>query len=288
MPSPRLTIPVSAGGTNPNQHRLTLTQDPVSTLALTLDALPAMLSLARSGISALEYLAQACPATMSANIVTIPLTIYAWPSHRQDYSLSATNGSMTAIGEGESIEEEREFDLVVESTDAVDLPCLAAGITVTWQSPAILADGREIEPPAISGYDVDQGRLIPLAEDHGPVNRLILDRACFCVLRIRCRAIGYSHSVTLSVQRVAGFDASDIEETITASWLLEDGTTDATSIELDIPGCVEVLLNDCYDGSSVGAHLSSSSVTDTQYRTRVRFSTCTGKVIDVRQVEVTR
>lgn len=285
MSSPRLTIGLAAGATSPNDHRLVLEQAPVPTGALTLSELETMLSLARSGISARAHIANNCPATIDGINVVVPITLYAWPSHAQPYSLNQAISAWTTIADGVAIEQERDFDLVVENTATIDLPCLAKSCTVSWQIPAILANGREIEPPDIAGYDLNQSTLVSLDQPHGPINRLVLARACFGVLRVRCTAVGYQHAITLTIPK-ADTKISDIEETVTGSWNLIGGTTDATTLRLTLPSCVETLLAACYDDTTVGDHLGG--VKETKTRKQLRYSTCTGAVLGYREIEVKR
>lgn len=272
---------MSGGASNPNQHRLVLEQEAVASGELSLIELNAMVSLARSGISAKAYIANNCPATVTDGNVVVDLRIFAWPSHRQDYMLSAAT-SIVTIDAPVAIEQERDFDLIIDG-DSVDLPCLAASAIITWQSPAILANGKEIEVPEIYGYDVDQGRMVGLGDSHGAINRLRFSQACFGVLRIRCTAIGYSHALTLTIPK-GNNSISDVKEIITAAWSLADGTTDATTLEIELPPCVETLLESCDDGSSVGSHLGG--IKKAKYRKQLRYSTCTGKMIDYHEVEL--
>jgi len=284
MPSARLSIPVSGSDADLNPYRITLEQEPVPQGNLSLTDLTNMLALVRSGISARKYIASSCPATLSGGIVTVPLTLYAWPSHYQEYALSAALPEWTTIGEQIEFTQDREFDLVIENTDLVDLPCMAAGLSITWQSPAIRINGEIIDPPEIQGYDVDKGVMVALDTSHGLINRIRLATPCFGVLRVRCMAIGYRHAITMEIPKTDAESITDIEETITAAWMLADGSTEIATQKIALPPCVEDLLAACDDGSTVGDHVGS--VDDTKYRTRLRYSTCTGKVLDVREIEV--
>ena len=282
MSSPRLAITITGDAKSPNPHRLTLEQAPVASGNLSLADLQAMVALARSGISARSYIAQNCPATVVGGNVVVELLLYAWPSHRQDYILTAALSGVTAIGAAVATEQQRDFDLIIDGT-TVDLPCLAQDATITWQSPAIRANGRVISTPPLFGYDVDQGRMVALSDPHGAINRLRLATPCFGVLRVRCTAIGYSHRLTLTIPK-GDTKISDFTETITGSWLLADGSTDATTCELQLPTCVQTLLEACEDGTKMGDHIGRKE--ETEIRKQLRYSTCTGSVIDYREIEV--
>lgn len=282
MSSPRITFTLSGDSANPNPHRLTLEQAPVPSGALGLDDLQAMVALARSGISAKSYIAHGCPATVVEGNVVVDLQLYAWPSHRQAYTLTPAIPAITTIGEAVATTQERDFDLIVDG-DSIDLPCLAQAALITWQSPSILANGRIIDHPTLFGYDVDQAKMVALDGPYGPINRLRLERACFGVLRVRCTAIGYSHQLTLTIAKVAT-KISDIRETITGAWQLADGSTDATTMDVELPICVQTLLESCEDDTSVGDHVGVKK--DKKIRKQLRYSTCTGAVIDYREIEV--
>ena len=179
-----------------------------------------------------------------------------------------------------AVEQERDFDLVVEMTDTVDLPCLAANLMVSWQSPAITARGLVVDPPAMSGYDDAAGKMVPLAGPHGPLNRLRLDREIFGVLRIRCRALGYQHALTMRIAKTAVAKITDIEEVITAAWNLTDATTETTTQDITLPACVATLLEACPDGSTIG---DRGSVTDDEDELipQLRYNTCTGQPLGI-------
>jgi hypothetical protein len=282
MSSPRITFNISGDANQANPHRLTLEQEAVATGKLSLTDLEAMVSLARSGVSSKSYIASTCPATVAEGNVVVSLRLFAWPSHRQPYTITAAIPAITTIGEPVAIEQERDFDLIIDG-DSIDLPCSATDARITWQSPAILANGQVIDAPVISGYDVDQGRMVALSTAHGPINRLRLARACFGVLRVRCMAIGFSHTLTLTIPN-GDTAISDLRETITAAWALADGSTDATTTDIELPACVQTLLESCEDDTRVGDHVGSKKETKT--RKQLRYSTCTGAVIDYREIEV--
>lgn len=282
MSSPRITFNIAGDANRANLHRLTLEQETVASGKLSLTDLEAMVSLARSGISAKSYIASNCPATVTDGNVVVSLRLFAWPSHRQDYTLTAAIPAITTIGDAVAVEQERDFDVIVDG-DSIDLPCLAADARITWQSPAILANGQVIDAPVISGYDIDQSRMVDLATEHGAINRLRLARACFGVLRVRCTAIGYSHALTLTIPK-GDTAIIDLRETITAAWLLADGSTEATTLEIEIPTCVRTLLESCADDTTIGDHVGVKR--DKKTRKQLRYSTCTGSVIDYREIEV--
>lgn len=281
MSSPRISLQLSGNAGSSNEPRLRLEQAPVSTGDLSLVDLANMLAMVRAGISAKTYIAQSCSASIVGGVVVVPLTLYVWPSlPDQDYTLTAAIPDWTEIGPAVAVEQERDFDLVVEMTETVDLPCLAADFIVSWQSPAITERGLVIDPPSLSGYDVVAGKMLPLAEPHGPINRLRLDREVFGVLRIRCRALGYKHALTMRIPKTTTEKITDIEEVITAAWQLSDATTETTTQDITLPACVATLLESCPDGSRIG---DRGSVIDNEDELipQLRYNTCTGQPLGV-------
>jgi hypothetical protein len=281
MISPHITLNLSGSGGSSNPPRLLLEQAPVAAGDLSLVDLANMLAMVRAGISAKTYVADSCAASVVGGLVVAQLTLYVWPSlPDQAYTLTAAIPEWTEIATAVAVEQERDFDLVVEMTDTVDLPCLAADLVAAWQSPAITARGVVVDPPAVSGYDVAAGKMVPLAGPHGPINRLRLDREIFGVLRIRCRALGYKHALTMHIPKTAVVKITDIEEVITAAWTLTDATTETATQDITLPACVATLLEACPDGSTIG---DRGSVTDDEDELipQLRYNTCTGQPLGI-------
>lgn len=281
MSSPRITFQYgyfNKTGVNP---RLLLEQKPVPSGKLALTDLANMLALVRSGISATTYIVDNCPATVAQGVVIVPLIVYVWPSEpNQSYGLTAALPAWTTIDKGVTIEQPRDFDLVIEETNAVDLPCLAAGLEITWQTPAITPHGVVIDPPEITGYDTALKQWTPISTSSGPINRLRFEREIFGVLRVRCLARGYQHTVTMRIPKTGDQKLTDIEETLTAAWLLIDGDTETTTLDLTLPGCVAALLEACEDDPSKTPGLRSE-FDEEELIPELRYSTCDGLPIGV-------
>jgi len=281
MSSPRITFQYSGDVGNGNDPRLLLEQAPVSTKDLALDDLANMLALVRSGISAYTYITQSCAATLINGQVVVPLTLYVWPSLPDlEYELSAAIPAWTAIGPAVAVEQERDFDLVIELSDSVDLPCLAAGLEITWQTPAISGRGGVVDPPPlISGYDTALQAVGPIGSASGPINRLRLDRQVFGVLRVRCRALGYRHAITMTIPKTGDLKITNIRETVTAAWPLADGTIETETLDITLPACVETLLETCETGLYPGAR--SEIIDQEEMVPELHYSTCDGSLIGV-------
>jgi hypothetical protein len=258
------------------EHWLKLWQKPLSKEAQLagLSDLTAMWYYVISGLSAHLYRASSCPATISADgVVTVPLDFYVFPSALDlSYRLSAGLG---VIGPGVYDEAEKEFDLVFDQQQSRELGYLAAGIQYDFQTEAYNEMGRQIARPQVSYAD-------------GLVD---LSVACTCVLRIRCRAQGYRHRITMSLTKFepgegedgqinyTGYKIENLQNTIQAIWLSR-GELQSEDLPLAIPPCVEDYLALCEDGSLKGAfgHLDDP-------RWLLFYSTCTGNELGVVKVE---
>lgn len=282
MSSPRISFQYSGAAGSADDARLVMEQAAVPLpSSLSLVDLANMLSLARSGISAKTYIAQSCPASIVDGNVVVPLTLYVWPSRPgHAYTLSAAIPAWTEIGPAVAIEQARDFDQIVTLAEIIDLPCLAADLEVTWQSPAITARGAVIDPPEISGYDVTAGKMVPLSEPHGSVNRLRLDREVFGVLRVRCQALGYRHALTMTIPNPTAEKITDIQEVVTASWMLADRSTATATQDISLPSCVATLLESCPNSYGVVGDRGSVSSPD-ELVPQLRYNTCTGQPMGI-------
>lgn len=282
MSSPRISLQYSGDAASGLEPRLLLEQEPVPTGQLSLTDLANMVALVRSGVPASTYIVQSCPASIIAGKVVVPLTLFVWPSlPGMNYSLTAALPAWTEIGEAMAVEQERDFDLVIPQATLVDLPCLAAGLELTWQTPAITNQGVVIDPPPISGYDTARGQWGPITASSGPINRLRLEREVFGVLRVRCRALGYQHTLTLSIPKATDKKLAEIEETITAAWRLNDGSTETTICNLALPACVASLLESCPDDPRRTPGNRSEIEDPEELIPELRYSTCDGLPIGI-------
>lgn len=267
MSSPRITFSYS-GNAEGSGARLLLEQEPVSSSALSLVDLANMLALVRSGISARTYIADSCSASLVNGLVVVPLTIYVWPSEEgMEYDLTATLPEWTTIGPAVAVEQERDFDLVIPEAVAADLPCLASGIELTWQTPAITPKGVVVDSPTLS----------LVAGGGGAFNGIKVDQAVFGVLRVRCTAIGYQHAVTLRIPKTGASSISDIKSILTANW---DYGRGVTTLDLKLPACAESLLEACEEtGRTPG--IASEVTEEEEQIPELRYSTCTGQPIGI-------
>ncbi len=267
MTSPRLTLTYSgASPTGASEPSLNLEQAAVAKGNLTLADLHAMLALVRSGVSARTYRARDCAARVVAGSVLVDLAAYVWPSALDlAYDLAVSIPAWIVIGPAVEISQWRDFDLVVPMSASVELPFLVADLALDWQMPCFNRYGEVVAAPAI-----DQDGLT-----------LRLDREVFGVLRVRCRAMGYQHTLSLTIPK--GINrVDDIDLTLTATWPISHGT-DLADLELELPGCVEDLLAACDDGTLV-AEVGGSISADDPRQPVVYWNPCEreNNVIEVR------
>lgn len=263
---PQLTITYSGKalpvGTT-SSAGLTLEQMPLPAPIGTAN-LQAMLSSVTSGLAAASYSPPDCPATILDGQVIIPLTVWVWPSGLSlEYQLSAALGE---IGPPVRIEQEREFDLVINFASETVLPFFCADLSWGWsEMGAYDRMGRLVDPPPAVTSD---GTKVTTSGDW------------LGVIRVRCRAIGYAHAVTMTLPKSAATKVTDIKNSVTAAWD-QDGHGQAISLDLKIPSCVEDLLAMCPDGAYVRDRVLGS-VTKEELVPVVYYNDCNGQVLVVR------
>lgn len=241
---------------------LALEQVPVADNGLTTEDLAAMLALVRAGYSAKTYRPRSCPASVVDGRVVVPLHVWAWPVPIDlPYVIAANQGDLAAPV---LVEVEREFDVVFDFVDRVTLPFAVRSVAWEWTAmPCFDRLSNEVPRPAVT---VDG-------------NTLTLGDEVLAVLRVRCVAVGYLHALTLRIGK--GTNAiTDVEAVVSAGWRAKAGAQ-ATELQLDLPGCVDLLLASCADGSLV-AEAHGSVRDDTERVAVVYYNDCTGAELAVR------
>ena len=270
-------IPVyGAGSTTAEDVWVKLQQKPISKLAQQagFSDLTAMWYMVLAGLSAKYYKASSCPATIDKDgVVHVPLDFYVYPSSTDlNYKLSAVIGTISG---GEYVEIEKEFDLVFDQESTKDLGYLADRADFTFQTAAYDKAGREIK---ISSVALDGSKVR-------------LSQKCWCVLRVRCLAKGYRYTVTMLLQKYeaveddngqlnwSGYSIENLDNSIQATWEA-DGELQSTSIDLDIPQCVQDYLATCDDGELQG----SIDINGDDPQVLYWYSVCTGGKLKVKKV----
>ncbi|MGD9947516.1 MAG: hypothetical protein AB7U29_03440 [Desulfobulbus sp.] len=260
-----LTITYVAEAAGSNSASVTLEQAPLPRAMSVVD-LQAMLSVVLGTSQAAEaYTPDDCPATISSGQIVVPLTVWAWPSDlRMSYQLRAASGT---VADPVRIQQEREFDQVINFVSETVLPFFCNDISWTWSELGVYSrTGGLIDPPPSLAVD---GSTIRSGGDF------------LGVIRVRCLAVGYAHTVTMTIDKANNDKISDIRNSVTASWADTDGQTRATALDLTLPDCVQDLAALCPDGSLVKTW--TGSVNDKEETVPVvYYNDCNGRVILVR------
>ena len=218
-----------------------------------------MLAMAMSGQSAYEYIYDSCPyVTIIDGLVRVTLAFYVWPSEIDlNYRLHANIGE---IGLPELVEAPKSFDAVFDNTDSVELGYLFTGSAVP-EMPFFNQQGELLPDPAITILDT----LVMLPEN------------VTTVLRLDGLATGYKHTITMELVKAQDgepYSIDNLKATVTCIWTDEDGQAQTDILDLQIPGCVEDLLNLCDDG-----RLRTDVHVDEDQLYVVYYSTCNGEIL---------
>ena len=270
MPQATTTITYTAPQAGPSADlRLTLEQDPVDKRSGLLQAdLDRMLALVLSGQSARRYKPARCAAWIRETVVGADLVVHAWPVPEDlEYTFEAVG---CEAAEPIRVQVEGEFDLVVPMSTSVDLPASFAGLTYTWQTPCYNRFGEQVPQPAITVHTA----------------RLELAAEVFGVLRITGAALGNRYAITYTVPKMQSGQVLKYEDlpeaAVIARWTDADGEPANAQLALDLPGCLEQLLEACPDGGLI-ADRGSVSVSDQEELVpMVYYSACTGNVLALR------
>jgi hypothetical protein len=263
MPSESLVISLNSETGSTRDPWVRLEQPPVNTARLTAEDLQTMLAMVKSGQSAYEYRQPDCPVTVAAGQVTIPLTFWVWSS---DIALAwSVQPELLLITTAPTVlRQEREFDLVVEMTTAVDLPFYATSLSFTWQTSCYNRRGEEVARPEIT----HTGSVLQLESE------------VFGVLRIRCMAEGMQYTGAVSFAFNQEVKVSNIHPVVTVSWQAVDQTVLSERLELDVPACAEDLLATCPDGTT--RRRRSGQTIEERTVPVVYYSPCDGRVLELR------
>jgi hypothetical protein len=229
--------------------------------------------MAKYGTSAFMYLQNYCPISINADgTVTVAISFYSYPSQMDlVYSVDTSLGE---LGEKIRISEDREFDLKFENSNNATLPYVATNLEITPISRAIHSSKGEIPFPS---YTVD-GSVITLSE------------SCFAVVRVKCKAQGFLHTVLLTFVKEettkdengdinkTGYKISNIQCTETAKWINGEYEQQEDVLDLEIPPCVESYLAQCGEGTGGGLKVIPL---DKDRHQVVYWNVCTGNILAV-------
>ena len=260
MMAETLTLTYSSREDAASEATMRMEQLPVTSTAVTLDDLEQMMAMVRGGTSARAYRQPTCPVTVIAGEVRVTLTVWVWPSALDlDYSLSFAAGVPAARVQ---IEQEREFDLVIDFEATIALPFFCRTIELTWS-----------DLPCWDRY----GQEVPRPELTTTPTTLQVSAEILGVVRVRCLAIGYAHPVTVTFAKGLDSKILDIKNSVTASW-----AAGAATLDLQYPACAADLLAACEDGTLVRERVIGQFEDEDDRIPVVYYNDCTGSVLAVR------
>lgn len=217
-----------------------------------------MITLASYGISATTYKLQDCPIEITGNNVYLWLDFYVWPSNIDlIYELEVSLGELS---ESEKVYIPKEVDIIFENSAVAKLPWLIDDYEIVWQTPNIDSMGRVIATQTV--------------RTDGP--NLIVDIPIFGVVRLKCNAIGYKYTNSITVEKKIDMQITELNAAITAKW----GGDQAAILQLEIPGCAKAYLERCPTGDGFINQ-------DCKERPKVDiwYSTCDGDILHTEQTD---
>jgi len=253
---------------------INLEQAPVSTNLLTTTSLQEMLAMVINGVSARAYLQSDCTARISNGVVSVDTGIWVWPS-RLDlaYNITPTLGK---VGERTTIVQDREFNLAIDFSRSVDLPFYCTELSWEWTNiPCFGKYGQKVDRPDLKVTNTS----------------ILTPGDVYSVIRVRCRAHGYAHPLTIDFPKSAaqsifyktqitvGDRASDAS--VHAVWE-NKGDIDSESLDIDLPTCAEQLLDSCPDETSISEKVFGSVSDDDDKKPVLYYNGCSGKAMVVR------
>lgn len=227
-----------------------------------------------------------CPVEFDGSIVRFFIGFYAWPSNPElPYQLTSTLGE---VGPQQLARLPREFSAFANNTRIIDLECWMEDVTVAWETPVWDRYGSRIAVPKITNHST----------------YLEFDRECFGALRIKGRAVGGYHVLTVEIDKEIWDEPEAprpeqqqgditfinqlyhnttnsnkigrIEPVITATWQAAENIAAADQLKLEVPQCVLDVLAYC-----PGNPLYLLNWCETISKTQVYYSACDGAILKV-------
>lgn len=268
------TLKISYSDESYTDEFLSVSQDDFGSSSVDLKDLVQMLNLTKAGISSRKYLYEVCPyASINDDVLTVILNIYVDVSSLDlSHTISSSQGFLS---DKSIVTNPTSFDLIFDHTDTAKFSSLFEG-TATNEMPFYNDYGEEIVPE------------VTMLE-----HKVNLSESASTVLRCSGTSTGYKYTITLTLdstpvdvvdyythlptgETVPGYALENLDTTITVKWSDRNGVENTEELELQIPPCVEDLLNICGDGNKLASVVLINSG-ESNYV--VYYSTCTGKVI---------
>lgn len=260
------------------EHTITLEPEYIDTRAAfaNLADLSAMLTLARSGVSARHHQLERCRWARWSDdgALVVSLCVYVWPSSIDlAYTLTTPEQVTSAPPVLVQIRRHRKFWL-----------SQATSLTLPW----LLLDDADIHWHASTGcLDAHSAQIAAPALIRSGT-RISLSYPVSGLISVTGTAIGWRHDLTIRFDKFDGsagnafglgvtkYDADSFD--VLAHWRGNDGSLREESAEMNIPQCVRGLLEACSDGTPITS-LRVRHRSPPWYE--VRYNTCDGSVLDV-------
>lgn len=196
----------------------------------------AMYMMVLRGESAFSYNSGTCPVTITPTHIILTLNFYVWPSALDlPYSISASKGTITSKTQ---IHLPKSFNKVIPFSKNLSFDyLLSEGTTMSWLTSSYAPNGSPISHPDFEIYK----------------NKVLFDEESFGVMRFRGNAVGYMHSIDIDLEYEVpenqnfnmGQIYGDFTSTIQVKYINENGKEVSTSLELEVPECLEAMMNTC-------------------------------------------
>ncbi len=202
-----------------------------------------------------------CPMVIVDGIIYVATEFFAWPS-----SLGLQFELSPALGEiinKRQVGVSKSFDVIFGFTDVVALDFVLSNFSIQWQTPAYNSSGTVVEHPEVTL----EGANIRLSS------------SVFAVARVTGVAQGYSAISLLTIEKEEGQKITNLQNTITASWIGEKGWTETDQLELEFPECVTDALEMC-DNDGPPCRTIFSKVVPGMGPVTAYYSICDGSILD--------
>ncbi len=266
---------------SPRYPSVTLLSPLYASSKVTKEDIKQMLDAARSGKSARSVIAKNCSYVRfyPNGKIEIRLPFSAWPTDPDmDYNLSVGGGELFGP---RILHRSQPFDLIFQGDEHKEYPFYMESQSVAAEMPFFNPDGKEISPSV--SYNA---------------HSLTLSESAYAAFRVRGTAFGHGYLVKITMNKKQEVDVENEDGStekkniwvklsvpavpVLCSWEYKDGSEGTAQMDLQVPDCVRALLESCPDGDPLGdgVHVNDPNIT-----LEVYYSTCTGKVVAVREVE---
>lgn len=246
-----------------------------------------MIQLAQSGITAFNY---DLPGniTIVGDLLKVDLDFYIWPhpmtlTFNTPRPAGANQDTITLL---RKFNENKVVNVVVPLRNYVQIPYGGVVNEVTWDTPCYNKLGEELEEPP---------EVIAIEKGY-----IVFNKAVFGVLKINIDATGYLYRASFffektetegkSVQnlfynQVNHNKITNVECSITATHLDEEGEEKSAVLELDLPAYVLDYLEACPDGRLRHFMCDPDDYPIVEHL-KIYYSVCSGEVLETIRVEI--